>query len=615
MGHGAMFARDGTELKPTILFVAKTQAFYRDQLLRRASTKQRGRLAALREQVTSGLRLDKRSRVVVGVLLLDWLIRQKVAPPSDTLRLLGINYLLRDAVRANDVSKPLRVRLKQAGLLRPRPPILPVPRVRATSSRGLVSPASGAAYRTLCAQSGVPIPPDWGTSQWVDRGALTSPFISGNLNARVFTYHSTSPEGLVIALPRVMPNTTTIKLLGIISLGKASGKVCFWDNQTGNPSNPQFLVQVGQVVPIDQFGGGGTLDPFGPGGRCSSCHAGENPYVIHPATVLGQLKAQGLPTFADRFYEPILPTGFPQNSIPNPPSTGPCSGCHTIGGIGGRFPELSTALSEYCTTILNQAIQRTMPPGNPGGLATDPQVLALQQQCGQAPRPRQDLALVTSVTPTPTATVATGSQFTETVKFSNGGTTAWTGSHTLFFLPPPAGGPVVWGATPSANLSIGTPTQPIFPPDEVTRTITVIAPTQPGTYDFAFAVHDPAGNVIGQSLLTQITVENPSASLSLISAPNSLSNGQSDTVTVVATNDGHTTWTPGDHFVQLLRINRISLPQATVAIPAAGVPPGATFTFMFTIICNGSGTGGFSARMVGPTGPFGQLVGKTVICQ
>jgi hypothetical protein len=248
-------------------------------------------------------------------------------------------------------------------------------------------------------------------------------------------------------------------------------------------------------------------------------------------------------------------------------------------------------------------------------MKNDPQVLALKTQCANAPVPRQDLALVTAVTPPPPSTVGPGSPFVESVKFTNGGNTTWAGAHSLFFLPPQSGGQVVWSAPPPSDLTVGSNPR-ILPGEEANKTITVIAPTQPGTYDFAFAVHDPAGNLIGQSLLTQITVEAPSASLTFINAPNSLTNDPLGAqVTAVATNDGHFAWTPGNYLLQLLRINRISLSQNSFSIPAGGVAPGASVAFTFTITCNGVGTGGFNAQMVGPSGRFGQLAGKTVVCQ
>ena len=608
VGHGAMFASDGTELAPTPAFVGRTESFYQRQLLARMAAKQRMRLAALRKQVTSGLRLDRRQRLVVDALVLDWLIR-RVNPP-DAGRLLGINYHLKQAVRSDQLPKALRTRIARAGL---------VPRLRTPSGAALVTPATGQAYKGLCQQNGVPIPPDWGTSAWVKQGNLSSVFISNNLQAEVYTYKSSNPEGMSVALPRF--NGNTISLLGIISIGKQSGNVCFWDNQTGNPLSPQFFPQRGQVVPIDMFAGGASLNP-NVGGRCSSCHAGENPYIIHPATVLGQLKASGLPTFADRYYEPFIPAGFPENPVPvpitaGPASSGSCSGCHFQGGPGGRFPELSAAVGEYCG-ILRDAFQGgvapdgspilpTMPPSNPGGSANEAQPVALLQQC----------RYFVSQTQAP-ATVPVNDSFPVTVTFFNSDQTEWIGAHTIDFAPP-SNGPQIWQWSPSANRALGAPTQPIRRGTTVSRTVTVFTPIQPGTYDFALVLRDPTGKVIGRTPTSKITVTStgpvPDAAIVITSAPNSLRDGQSSIVTATATNIGQTTWTASDHIVRLTRLLRISLPQNSVAVPAGGVPPGQSFTFTFTVTCNGSGQGGFTVQMAATAGTFGQSVGRTVVCQ
>jgi len=50
-------------------------------------------------------------------------------------------------------------------------------------------------------------------------------------------------------------------------------------------------------------------------------------------------------------------------------STVECRACHVKGG-NGRFPHLSNQISQYCNTVLAQAITRTMPPGSPGSEAT-----------------------------------------------------------------------------------------------------------------------------------------------------------------------------------------------------------------------------------------------------
>ena len=136
-------------------------------------------------------------------------------------------------------------------------------------------------------------------------------------------------------------------------------------------------------------------------GMCTDCHAGQNPYVIHPRnpspqtpfgqpqnpaaeTTLGKLSKAplNLPTYGDTRYDPLVAANWPQNnkSLNDLYVPGACTGCHT-GGSGGRLPHLSTELSGYCGTVLAKALQvgvpHTMPQFSPGSAASDPDVATL----------------------------------------------------------------------------------------------------------------------------------------------------------------------------------------------------------------------------------------------
>jgi hypothetical protein len=389
VGHGAMFDREGNELEPTPELIGQAQEFYLRQLLRRANEGQRQRFRELQAQLVQGLDLgspqsrlvlEGQSRLVLNSRLVDWLIR--TVRPENSDRLLSIN---------NTIELKLQQKLPEAGSPRETVPFeIPDELRRRLMDAGLAesavvdevfalsTTAGGQAYRDLCAANGVPVPPDWGTSAWVDRGILDDEFISAEYQTEVFTFQSASPEGMCIALPR-FDGADNILLLGVICLGKASGQACFWDNHIrGTP----FFPQRGEVVPFSRFGGGSELDG---GDICTECHAGENPYVIHPGTPLGLPALAGLPLFADSWYEPLVLPSWPQNPGPLD-SPGACATCHTGGGIGGRFPELSILLPGFCTKILPQAITDTMPPSGPGSLAGDPHPASLRNACSCPPR-------------------------------------------------------------------------------------------------------------------------------------------------------------------------------------------------------------------------------------
>jgi hypothetical protein len=162
--------------------------------------------------------------------------------------------------------------------------------------------SGGQAYIDECNALGVPTPPTWGSSEWRYRGNLSVDFIGGGSVGEVYTYKSTAPEGTCIALPR--SNGNTIGLLGIICLGKASSVACFWDNQRGSPG-VNYDIPKGTIVPISQFLGGGDLED-GTGGECSACHAGENPYIIHPGTSLGLPNLSDMVLRGDGWYFPLV---------------------------------------------------------------------------------------------------------------------------------------------------------------------------------------------------------------------------------------------------------------------------------------------------------------------
>ncbi len=217
----------------------------------------------------------------------------------------------------------------------------------------------GAAYITECSEADVPIPPDWGTASWTNQGVLTPNFLGGT--ATVYTYESVTPRGGCIALPRQYGVPGVIGLLGIICLGQDSSKACFWDNKD---------VPVGVVVPITDFVGGADLNPPNwSGGICSDCHAGENPWNVHPGS---SLASWGHKMPVD-WHEPLVHPSWPQNpgptllldSISGDPDGRACLTCHSS-GFAGRFPRVSTEIRGYCVSVLSVAARTTMPnAGNP----------------------------------------------------------------------------------------------------------------------------------------------------------------------------------------------------------------------------------------------------------
>ena len=239
----------------------------------------------------------------------------------------------------------------------------------------------GQDYIDECREAGVPIPPPMFSEPWENRGIFTNEFISELYDSELWLYESDTPDGVCLALPRYASDNTT-RLFGIICLGKQTNKACFWDNPRGRYFE--------RNVPIDisNFVGGYDLAANNQG-ICSDCHAGENPFVVHPdkapfSGLTSTLSSTG-------WYEPIVADSWPNN--PGPinildaiASSGRCNSCHRVGGAG-RFPDVSQ-LNFYCDDVLNNAVdpgsKRTMPPSSS---TTNylPHINALKAACDVSP--------------------------------------------------------------------------------------------------------------------------------------------------------------------------------------------------------------------------------------
>ncbi|MBI3898238.1 MAG: hypothetical protein HY308_08070 [Gammaproteobacteria bacterium] len=400
-GHGGFFDQDGRQIPLTLGFAAEAQAWYRNKLLSTLPTAKKSEFAAYEKRLRGGLNADGQDGLVLQHQALEWLLANTRSTDlklqtASMLRALRyeMNWKLpeQNDSKAVDRLEPFTPRadvLKRLESL----PFKPGGGVQLLS----ITTNSGQAYINECMAAGVPIPPainlmdPAGLAGWKSQGFIptTDQFIVGT-PAEVRTYRSASPEGMCYALPRYTDATlSTVKLDGVICMGKQSSKVCFWDNQwTVGGTVQSFQFPAGTQIPIGvpstpggKYQAGGKEIEFGPGGICTDCHAGENPYIIHPKSNLATSGAavlweslsqapQNLPSMPVNRYDPLVGASWPQNQLSQAGSTVPgvCSGCHVKGGTG-RFPHLSNEISQYCNTVLGQAITRTMPPGSPGSAA------------------------------------------------------------------------------------------------------------------------------------------------------------------------------------------------------------------------------------------------------
>ncbi|WP_306536594.1 hypothetical protein [Geobacter sp.] len=400
-GHGGFFGQDGRQIPLTLRFVADAQSWYRKQLLATVAPAKKREFAAYEKRLRGGLQVDGQNELVLQHQALEWLLANtpsKRLNPQTAAKIRALRYAMnwklpeQGDLKVVDRREPFT----------PRPDVLKRLESLAIKPAGgvarSVTTSSGQAYIDECAAAGVPIPPTInvmdpaGLTGWKSQGFIPtgSQFIVGT-PAEVRTFKSSSPEGMCYALPRYTDaSLDTVFLDGVICMGKQSSKVCFWDNQwTVGGTVQAFDFPAGTQIPIGvpttsggKYQGGGKEIEFGPGGVCTDCHAGENPYIIHPKAnlatsgpaVLWETLAgapQNLPSMAVNRYDPLVGASWPQNQLSQAGSTLPaeCSGCHVKGG-NGRFPHLSNQIPQYCSTVLGQAINETMPPGSPGSAAT-----------------------------------------------------------------------------------------------------------------------------------------------------------------------------------------------------------------------------------------------------
>ncbi len=411
IGHGSFFDPKGNEIHVTQAFVQKAQAWYRANLLSGLDERKKREFAAFEQRLFKGVQMEGQTRLVVQQRALEWLFANSPQYKDDdrTLgKLRALTYALswrlpeQEGQNIGDRREEFKLDPDVARKLESMPfkPNAGIQVLSATVN-------SGQAYINECIAARVPIPPaigvldPAGVAGWKSQGFIPIPdqFIGqgfGASPAEVRTYISTSPAGMCYALPRYTDTgKSTVGLDGVICLSQETSKVCIWDNQMmGNgfsfPAGTQIPIGVANLAidPMGRYQAGGLELLGGTGGICTDCHAGENPYITHPKSILatGVLweslgPTQGLPTFAPNRYDPLVPAAWPQNLFSQAGPTVPsaCASCH-FKGSAGRFPHLSNALNNtpgYCKTILTQAFSRTMPlpppstnPGSQAAVAT-----------------------------------------------------------------------------------------------------------------------------------------------------------------------------------------------------------------------------------------------------
>jgi hypothetical protein len=240
-------------------------------------------------------------------------------------------------------------------------------------------------------------------SSWVYHGRPGTDFekIPGT-SSELWSWTSQSPRGICLALPRweTLAVPEVAKAFGVICQGFDSSKACFWDNRLGSspmePPKQKVNPMVGDpggagyLLDSQIFVGGAELATnvragFSAPLICSDCHAGGNAFVVHPEDqafehLLQDTTRKRRMKTASRWYEPIVPSGWPRNlrrerRLAGTMSTASCAACHRVGHPeADELPEVSYALSGFCSVlrsatarppVVGQFKQPTMPSPAP----------------------------------------------------------------------------------------------------------------------------------------------------------------------------------------------------------------------------------------------------------
>jgi hypothetical protein len=209
-----------------------------------------------------------------------------------------------------------------------------------------------------------------------------------------------------LALPR-WDSSGKARLLGVICQGNDTSKVCFWDNQHSPPISEPRNLAGNTGYPLSRFKGGADLAvpaQFDVGGMCTDCHAGANPFIVHPEkTAFASMRSRygDSRNTATGWYDPIVPAGWYDNKrkekrLDGVTSVKQCTSCHNRQSKA-ELPEISTTLRGYCAFVLGEAVTRStesMPtqastlPGVPylaDRTLYDPHIFKLLSSCAEPP--------------------------------------------------------------------------------------------------------------------------------------------------------------------------------------------------------------------------------------
>jgi hypothetical protein len=357
VGHGAFFDSTGKTFDPDEEYIKHAQETYINL----------ARLSLVRptlKQLTSKVTVQKiekqiyasvADKILANALFLDWLLEN--GQPDRKSQMQTLNNALRwryvTTLKQNPllpkrhipwtkgIDRAIADRLENAGIIVSQP-------AEALSNE----------YLSNCRDLDVPVPDSIFSQGWNNLGTYANPLSNIPGKPEIWVKYSEQPVGACIALTHADVDKDYYHL-DMICLGKESTNACFFENDIPDG--------FGSVIQTQDLRGGRGPNKV-TGGICSDCHAGENPFIIHPdKAAFAALDRNKI--MSNAWHTPFVDSEWPQN--PGPinlldaiNSKGRCTDCH-VQSYAGRFPEISTDLSGYCTTVLKRVVDgplRTMPP-------------------------------------------------------------------------------------------------------------------------------------------------------------------------------------------------------------------------------------------------------------
>lgn len=345
IAHGEIIGLDGNTIDPKADFILAAQEHYIQTTwdsLKKVSP-------SLGLEIKNAIYNAVDDKTLANALFLDWLL-EKVQPKNvahltvtnNALRWYYVKNIQKDPILpegdkewAKGIEANIAIELENKGIKM----YLPVS-------------SGGVQYRQDCIDAGVPIPDQVFSDEWEVMGAIENKIVMSNRRRVLKMYVSNDPKGFCLSLSSYeVEQGSSQGHLDVICFGTQTNNACFFEEE----------MNLDVVTDFSELG-----TPFGGSiGVCTSCHAGENAFIVHPkdtafinaAELKGEFFGTGKNLMGTGWYKAIVPTNWPKNpgpmtileTVPVGPNGKKCTICHSAIGPGGRFPDMSDSdLSFYC---------------------------------------------------------------------------------------------------------------------------------------------------------------------------------------------------------------------------------------------------------------------------